>query len=188
MPRSSTPARCVYREGNARCRRNGQGNPSLCRAHREVFEHAATAQDSPGATVVGVLRDLFAGKRVSDKRMAAGLFEGIGLGVDAWQAARAARGAPGVPRPAGHPGAWPFGGIPRPNIPPPRPPRPPPPPPGPDPRVALGFPPGARVTVEEVNRRRRELAVKFHPDKPGGSAAKMAEINAAADALLEQIG
>jgi hypothetical protein len=187
MPRSSTPARCVYREGNARCRRNGQGAPALCRAHREVIEYAATVEQSPGATFVGVLRDVFAGTRVSDDRMAAGLFEGIGIGINAWAASRAARGEPGVPRPTGYPGNWPFGGAPRPNIPPPRP-RPPPPPPGPDPRIVLGFPPGSRVTVDEVARRRRELAVRFHPDKPGGSAAKMAEINAAADALLEQIG
>lgn len=188
MPRSrsSTPARCVYREGNARCRRNGQGEPPLCRAHREVFEHVSQAHDpTPGATFVGVLRDFLSGRRVSNERMAAAAFDGF----DVFTRARAApTGAPGgVPPPRGFPGAWPFGGAgpgPRQRVPPPR----PPPPTGPDPRIILGFPPGARVTVDEVNRRRRELAIRFHPDKPGGSVDKMAEINAAADELLEQIG
>lgn len=66
--------------------------------------------------------------------------------------------------------------------PPPPPPRPPPPA-KPDPRIVLGFAPGAKVTLEEVKKRHRELARKHHPDH-GGTTARMTEINQAVDELL----
>lgn len=63
-----------------------------------------------------------------------------------------------------------------------------PPPPDPDEiarrraRSVLGF--GAEpLTAEMIKDRRRELAKQNHPDR-GGSAARMAEINDAADVLL----
>ena len=43
------------------------------------------------------------------------------------------------------------------------------------------------ITREMINERRRRLASTFHPDA-GGSEARMAEINAAADEALREIG
>ena len=58
---------------------------------------------------------------------------------------------------------------------------------GPKPwREVLGVPEGKRVDRPWINDRRRELAVKFHPDQ-GGSEILMAEVNAAADEALREI-
>lgn len=60
--------------------------------------------------------------------------------------------------------------------------------PGPKPwREVLGFPAGARPGRIDIEAKRRELARQHHPDA-GGSEAMMAEINAAADAALQEIG
>lgn len=181
MPKPK-PARCLYREGNQRCRRNGLGKPPLCRVHREVFEHVSQGptDDRPGAAFVGVLRDFFAGRKVSNERMAAGAADAFDVYMRARREAAGGadpRGAPWRGMRDGWPGA-------RQRVPPP----PPAPPRDAHHRALLGFPPGAVLTEDEINRRRRKLALQFHPDKPGGSVARMAEINAAADALLEQIG
>lgn len=73
--------------------------------------------------------------------------------------------------------------------PPPPPPRSPPP--GPDPRIKarqiLGFAADERPTIEEIKDRRRRLAKKYHPDLAGGSAAKMAAVNDAADVMIAAI-
>lgn len=49
--------------------------------------------------------------------------------------------------------------------------------------AAFGLPPTA--TVEDVDKRYRDLAKKNHPDVLGGSAERMAEINAARDRIKE---
>lgn len=54
-------------------------------------------------------------------------------------------------------------------------------------RAVLGFRSDERPSRDDVQRRRRELAAIHHPDA-GGDAARMAEINAAADAALREIG
>lgn len=60
--------------------------------------------------------------------------------------------------------------------------------PGPKPwREVLGAKDGAAITREWILMRRRELAVRNHPDA-GGSDERMAEINSAADAALAEIG
>jgi len=45
---------------------------------------------------------------------------------------------------------------------------------------------GANATRAEIDAAWRKLAAENHPDRPGGDADKMARINAARDALLEQ--
>lgn len=88
--------------------------------------------------------------------------------------------APALPRPAAR-----------------RPAPPPPPPPPPDPmiehrkqvaaaRKALGLAASVVLSKAMLERKRRELARKHHPDL-GGSAAKMQEINQAVDFLLETV-
>jgi hypothetical protein len=54
-----------------------------------------------------------------------------------------------------------------------------------DPYRVLGL--GPTATADDVRRRLRELASIFHPDKPHGSADKMAEITEAATALLARL-
>jgi hypothetical protein len=59
--------------------------------------------------------------------------------------------------------------------------------PGPKPwRETLGLQPTASVNAEMVRARVRELAMLHHPDR-GGDAALMAEINAAADAAIQEL-
>ena len=53
-------------------------------------------------------------------------------------------------------------------------------------REVLGFPPGATVTRDQVQAKRRELARRHHSDADGSDAA-MVEINAAADAALREM-
>lgn len=48
----------------------------------------------------------------------------------------------------------------------------------------MGFPDSQQITADDVRERRKELAKKLHPDRPGGSVEKMAAVNAAADELL----
>lgn len=55
-----------------------------------------------------------------------------------------------------------------------------------DPRVILGFAPDTKLTVELIKERRRALANLWHPDK-GGSPEAMQRLNAATDALLQQL-
>jgi hypothetical protein len=53
-------------------------------------------------------------------------------------------------------------------------------------RVVLGYAVSQPVTEQEVQRRRRELARRYHPDR-GGNPEKMVEVNAAADILLAEL-
>lgn len=54
-------------------------------------------------------------------------------------------------------------------------------------REVLGFGPRMCVIPPEVEKAFRKLAAEAHPDKPGGSHAKMAELNAAREQALEAI-
>jgi len=55
-------------------------------------------------------------------------------------------------------------------------------------REILGIPPGIPVDPRMIRTRVAELAKRHHPDVPGGSHARMAEINAAADRAIAEIG
>lgn len=46
----------------------------------------------------------------------------------------------------------------------------------------------ASASLEKIATARNKLAQKFHPDKPGGSAEKMAEINAAYESAKREKG
>lgn len=50
-------------------------------------------------------------------------------------------------------------------------------------RKVFGYAPGETVTKDELKKRFRKLVLKHHPDRKGGSAAKMAEINHSHDLL-----
>jgi hypothetical protein len=44
---------------------------------------------------------------------------------------------------------------------------------------------GVDPSKEDLNKVRRRLAIKYHPDKPGGNAKVMYDVNAAVDTLLK---
>lgn len=185
-PRPREPkARCAYIEDRKRCRAAGAGNPPLCDPHRLVIEaEAARAHANPLAKVVG---EFLSGRvRRDTVRAAAGTLLG-GLLIELEQI------APGFQRgtmptggtmPGGMP--FPFGGNP-----PRRATRPPPV----DPvveakkrevaeaRMVLGFDNTQPLDEAAIQRRRKELARKHHPDR-GGSEERMRRINAAADTLI----
>lgn len=54
-------------------------------------------------------------------------------------------------------------------------------------REVLGFTPGEHVTEHQIELEFRELAKERHPDKPGGSGAKMAELNQARALALAEV-
>lgn len=153
--------RCAYIERSQRCRRNGDGNPALCEAHRIAIESEATRPQRPGEKIVGLLGRVFRGQRITDESLYSGLEDFVDLFSKTSAADYVRNQAQGRP--------------------------PPPPrarkPSGPDPRVVLGFAAGQRLTADIVKKRHRDLARKHHPDR-GGSVAKMQEINAAVDAIM----
>lgn len=55
-------------------------------------------------------------------------------------------------------------------------------------REVLGYPDKARLTLSDVESLYRTLAKNCHPDAPGGSHHKMAELNAARDEALKELG
>lgn len=54
-------------------------------------------------------------------------------------------------------------------------------------RRVMGFGGNEKLTVDMIKDRKRELAMKHHPDR-GGSLEKMQAINNAADVLLASLG
>lgn len=177
--RKRTTVRCAYIEGKQRCRRNGTGNPPLCEPHRVTLEAEAARPATPGEKFANLLRRVMGGQRVTYRDIHSGLDDF----VDVLSASQAAQRAPT--------GAVPPGRQPRTQqrrtwSPPPPPARPAPNPQIEAARRVLGFAPGQRLTVEDVKKRQRDLARRHHPDR-GGSLAKMQEVNAAVDQLLETL-
>ncbi len=173
--------RCAYREGKLRCPRDGEGNPPICAAHRIVLE-ASAARARPRDEVFSLLGDVIAGRSVSRDRVrsvGASLLGSFVVELEGGVQARM----------SDRPGPYPFGAGAAPR-PPPRPPV--------DParqahlrqladaRQVLGF--GMRDALDKptVEKRRRDLARRHHPDR-GGTVEAMTRVNAAADLLLGQI-
>lgn len=194
--KSKRTPRCAYEEGGRRCARSGTGNPPLCQPHRIVFSEAVrTGERRPGQGIFDLIDRYVSGKRIN-KRVYEGAIDDVAWFVAA--AAEAGRATP-QPPPSGDGGFRPPDGF----RPPPgwRPHQPPPPDPAAEEqarraaelglarkraRVALGFEPGGKITLELVKKRRRELAAKHHPDR-GGSVTKMQAINHAADVLEAEL-
>jgi hypothetical protein len=184
--------RCAYHEGRKRCPREGTGNPPLCRPHRIVLEGSPAPKWGDGLRQIA--GKLFEGKKPTERDVRRAVQDGIGMlfgdegGVSDEETKRMLRDLQNLSKKYTTPPPWATGAPPheswRDAKEPPR--QHPPKPKGPDPRIALGFKVGEKVTVEQVNRRRRELARKHHPDR-GGSVAQMATINAAADQLLADL-
>jgi hypothetical protein len=187
-PKQSRRAeRCMYVERGVRCRRSGTGDPPLCHPHRIVMQDAVRPPPAFGDGVKNLVDRFVTGRRVTRKVWEDALGD---LAAYAAQAAEAqAQAHSGTPH--GDGGFRPPPGF----TPPPNWWRSaPPPPPPPDPqieerrraRIVLGFSPREPLTLEIIQRRRRELARRHHPDR-GGSVAKMQAVNAAADVLEAEL-
>lgn len=146
------------------CARLGVGEPPLCSIHvQRLYPEGREPDDDPLVRVVNTLLEHDRAKEVVSK---------VAGGVDVFA-------------------AFLDNATKRMFDPKPRPAPPPPPPPPRKPivtaRVILGFKPDEKLTVEQVKKRHKELALQHHPDR-GGDPAKMTNINRARDALLAELG
>jgi hypothetical protein len=201
MPRARRQTRrCSFVDGQGRrCRRIGFGDPPLCRSCAISIE--AELEDSdPLAAVLDQIDRLFSRKaaRASpEARAAVDFLSDFISDVDrrTQYQEQFVRWANGVRR--GFAGGAP-GRPPRSFVPPPPPPPPPPPEPQVDERemqarLVLGFAPRMRLGEALIKARKRELALRYHPDRqctPQAQAQaqrKMSEINAAADYLIRTL-
>lgn len=183
---------CVYIEGGRRCRRSGSGAPSVCTVHKIAFAEAsrAGAGKQPGDGIYDLFDRIFTGKKVNRRVVESAIDDAAEIFGQHQQSSQASYPPPppGVdtgPRPRNW---WDV------VIPPgarQQHPRQPPPPPAEvalkkrrqQARVTMGFTPSEALPLETVQKRRRELARKYHPDRPSGSVTKMQAINDAADVL-----
>lgn len=176
--------RCCYVESGVRCRRSGTGEPCLCNPHRIVMSEAGRPPPAFGDGVKNLVDRYINGRRVTRK-----VWEGA-LG-DVMAAFGASQAPPQQPPPGAIPNQWreflreqaraanARAQQQQRKTQPPA-----------DPaveerrraRIVLGFTPSEALTLEMIQKRRRELARKHHPDR-GGSVAKMQAVNAAADVL-----
>lgn len=192
--------KCVYREGSIRCPKDGTGNPPLCEPHRVMLE-TDQSFSGLGERIGKVLGKVVRGERVRPKEAREAVVEGLGFMAAVatayvYDQQGVARPGPGQ-RPSREPfvdwayqrlkqrereqtardgagtGARDPGELYRLRR---------------EARRILGWAPDQVVTLDEVNKRRRELARKFHPDRSGGSVEKMQTINAAADVLVAELG
>lgn len=193
MPPAKKPrrtSRCEYVENGRRCRRDGDGTPALCNPHKLVIGDEARRRNAtaraPGDGVFNLFERMFSGKKINRKVIDEALNDASDiLGRVSAANARVRQPADGQPPP---PRSDPFSEWFRQQQARQQ-------QQGPDPRelekkqarqrarITLGFGMSDPLTLEQISARRKELARKFHPDRKGGSTAKMQEINAAADAL-----
>jgi hypothetical protein len=185
--KSRRVARCEYSENGVRCRRSGTGDPPLCNPHRIVAQDAGRPPEF-GDGIKNLFDRFVEGKRINPKHWRGALKDTMAYINQA--AAAQANGQPPPPPPGGFrpppgfraPPGWPFQGFPG------------SPPPPPDPTIAerararklLGFAHDQPITLDMLQKRRRELARQHHPDR-GGSVTKMQAVNAACDVLEAQL-
>lgn len=162
--------RCSYPTIRGKCGASGRkyGSQMLCAAHWLQVEAEANPEllEDEGDLVDDFVDQVFEHPQVqSIFSKASTLVDKFSKIVD-----RVASGAPPPPKKA------------------PPPPKVPPPPArrGPTPEQVLGIPQGTKITEDLIKTKRRDLAMKYHPDR-GGDVAKMQQVNLAADALLARL-
>lgn len=187
--------RCTYSEDNRRCVKDGEGNPPLCRAHQiAVAEILNRKSRTPAQRISDLFSDFMSGKRVSQDDVM-GVAQDLaqqwagGMGGE-YRPPIDARGRTDHEQRTRQQTPWwqpqPGQGS-----------RQPPPPSDPQreqeihaarlrARRILGFAANQPLTADDIKQRKRMLAKRNHPDQ-GGSTAKMAAINDAADVLLAEL-
>lgn len=182
--------KCSYREGSRRCPYDGEGDPPLCHPHRMALAQAA-APRSPIHVIADSLVNFLSGNPVNTDATigaAESIFsqlQGMGAGYSPDVARGESEDSAHRRAQAGNHQRW-------------------------DPRRTAGRRPpvdpeeqGRRtaeiearrvmgfatetLTEEVIGSRKRTLAKRWHPDRPGGSVTKMAAINDAADVLLASL-
>jgi hypothetical protein len=163
------------------CARQGLGNPPLCQAHvQQLYPDAQEFNDEDPVNVV--LDRLMQEPRVQEA------FSAVAGRVDAFAGflgrigERAFTGRPRAPRENqgdSPPPPWGRRKAPEPQRPTLS--------PQDAARRIMGFKPGQVLTLDQVKKKYRELAMKHHPDR-GGDPAKMVAINRANDALTKELG
>lgn len=190
MPRTHRAPRCTYSEGGRRCVKDGEGNPPLCRVHQiAVAEILNNKARTPAQRLSDLLGDFLSGKRVNQEDV-------VGVAQDfaqQWSSGMAGEFRPPIDARGRtdhqqHTRQDPPWWQPRPGQGSRQ--SPPVDPQQEELRVArlrarklMGFTANQAITADDVKSRKRALAKKNHPDQ-GGSTAKMAAINDAADVLL----
>lgn len=194
-PAKPQVSRCSIASGNGRrCVRNGYGNPPICQDHARVIseQHAQAGFRTDGA-VADTIRATMNGKRVNPTTVVDAIAELFGYFAasapkthqpqpqsspfnvmdELRRAAEAARLRAARAQAQQHAQQAP------------------PPPQAPSAtllaRRVMGFGGNEKLTVDMIKDRKRELAMKHHPDR-GGSLEKMQAINNAADVLLASLG
>lgn len=161
MPRSLP--RCIFAEGTPyQCRRPGIGHPPLCRQHYATAETVEETQHESNAFLSAALNVI-----LSHPKVASILDDATDL---LKQTTAPQSHHVEWPPPPPHNGAAPPRSEPTPE----------------DPRVVLGFSPGASLTRESIKARQRALAALYHPDC-GGSDEAMKRLNLATEQLLAQL-
>jgi hypothetical protein len=190
MPSRPTKARrqCTYRENGRRCPFpfEGTGNPPLCRAHQIAIAEAARPR-RPVEVVADAFVNFMQGRPINAEATIGavdsliGQWSGsnyhpdVGAGETEESVHRRDRGrgqrpwwAPG---PAEGPGTD-----------------------GHDQRKAelvarqvMGFTASEVLDADQIKDRKKTLAKRVHPDRPGGSTEKMIAVNHAADVLLQAL-
>lgn len=164
MPgRQPRQPKCTYKEAGRRCPFTGRGEPPLCRAHAIAVQEAARPKH-PSEVLGSALRDFFAGRPV-DIEATIGAAETIWNARNVGPLPHTAPGARQVPHPPPDPSAE----AKRLNL---------------AARQIMGFAASEPLTEDIIRKRRAQLAKRFHPDRPGGSTEKMAQVNDAADVLM----
>lgn len=161
--------KCSFRQGSRRCPFDGTGDPALCDAHRIAIAEAARPK-RPAEVVSEALRNFMSGRPVdieSAFRSAEAILWEIQANGNVWNSRRGPAGAE-PPPPVDHDAEALKAKRAR-------------------ARKILGIKPDVHLTAEMVKERKKTLAKKYHPDRPGGSAEKMALINDAADVLMASL-
>lgn len=198
--------RCAYREDGRQCPRNAlaESNPPLCRAHQVILGQVGAPPAQRGSAIVDVLGEFLSGGKVTRDQVSEAFNEaaqafGIGGGIAQgyypdidpntnrtrhdssgsqrvrwWEVFREVHERARQANPATHEAQVAAAARRR-------------------ARVVLGFAATEPIVKEQVERRRRDLARRHHPDltqDPKEKAArqeKMIEVNASADILLAEL-
>lgn len=202
-------AQCEFRDGNRKCRRQGSGTPAICAQHRAALEAFHGIRPTVGSQLGSILEAVISGKKPPAAQVnqvvagVVGRVMGREISADEIAEARARMARGESPWPSGESDsesdgmgeAWKkvqehmnarrqrktaehdpakaraeyerqqrLRAITK-------------------AREVMGYGPKEAVKKDELKARYRDLAKKYHPDRPGGSVERMQELNEAMEVL-----